>query len=169
MQVVWNFVAAHLGEQMARFPFVVLIVGLFFCIYPQAFWAPSPASLLVGAVAIYAAFATRFALQYCIAMITFWFERASALEQVSMLPYWFLSGMIIPLGDFSPRTTAILRLTPFPYFIDFPARILTGKLHLADPALLQGFAIMAAWFLIFAAVGRILWKRGLRQYSGQGA
>ncbi len=169
MGTVWNFLAPHAAEQMARFPLVAVIVGLFFCVYPRALWLPSSGGFGAGIVAIYAAFATRFAFQYCIGMMAFWFERASALDQLSMVPYWFLSGMIIPLGDFSPRVAGILRLTPFPYFIDFPARILTGRIGVLDAALYQGFAIEAVWFGIFFVIGRLLWKRGLLQYSGQGA
>lgn len=169
LNAIWHFISAHLGEQIARFPFFVIIVILFFGIYPQALWLPSAQSAVAGIFAIYAAFVVRFALQYCLSMLTFWFERATSLDQLMMIPYLFLSGMVIPLADFSPRAAAIIRLTPFPYFVDFPARIITGQLTLADSAFYQGVGIMAIWFSILAALGAFLWKRGLRQYSGQGA
>ena len=70
---------------------------------------------------------------------------------------------------FPPNVAAIVRLTPFPYFIDFPARLLTGQLPAGSPEVLRGFAISATWFGIFVVIGATLWKRGLRQYSGQGA
>jgi ABC-2 type transport system permease protein len=169
MHAIWNFVAAHLGEQVARFPFFVVIAALFFCIYPKALWMPSAGSVVFGVVAIYAAFAVRFAMQSCIGMLTFWYERATSLDQLSMVPYFFLSGMIIPLDDFPPRVAAWVRLTPFPYFVDFPARIITGRLGVTDAGLYAGFGIMALWFGVFFLTARTLWKRGLRQYAGQGA
>lgn len=175
MNVLWHYVTAHLGEQMARFPFFLAMLALFFVLYPAAFWiCPGPparvlAALGLGVVSIYAAFALRFSMQYCIAMATFWFERASSIDQLSWLPYVFLSGLVIPLADMPPAVRTILYLTPFPYCIDFPVRILMGTLHWYDAALWQGFAVMAAWFAGQSLLAAALWKRGLRQYSGQGA
>ena len=175
MNVLWHFVAAHLGEQMARLPFFLAMLVLFFALYPAAFWVcPGPpgrvaAALGLGFVSIYAAFALRFSMQYCISMGTFWFERASSIDQLSWLPYMFLSGLVIPLADMPVAVRQALYLTPFPYCIDFPARILMGTLGWDDPALWQGLGVMAAWFAAQSLVGAALWKLGLRQYSGQGA
>jgi ABC-2 type transport system permease protein len=81
----------------------------------------------------------------------------------------FLSGMIIPLADFPPGMAFYARLTPFPYLIDFPASIITGRLTPGDPAFYQGFGMMAAWFVALLAIATTLYRRGLRQYSGHGA
>ncbi len=169
INALWHYVSAHLGEQLARFPFFIVMVGVLFLLYPKAWGWPAPTSIPIGIIAIYAAFALRFAMQYCVAMGCFWFERASSIDQLSMLPYLFFSGLIIPLSDMPAGVARVLYLTPFPYTIDFPARILTGKLMWNDPILWQGFGIMAAWFLVFAMLGGFLWKRGLFNYYGQGA
>jgi ABC-2 type transport system permease protein len=166
---LWHYVAGHLGEQLARFPFFVLIIAIFFMINPQALWVPTVSSVVFGIIAIYCAFTLRFVLQYCFANLTFWFERAAALEQLTFVPYMFLSGMIIPLSDFPPGWAFYTRLTPFPYFVDFPASIITGRLTPADPAFYQGFGMIVAWFVVLFAIAVVLNKRGLKQYSGQGA
>jgi ABC-2 type transport system permease protein len=168
MNALWHYVSGHFGEQIARFPFFLVMLAVFFAVYPKALGMPQPAAILMGIIAIYAAFALRFALQYCISMLTFWFERASALEQLTFLPYLFLSGLIVPLADMPPPLAAFLRLTPFPYMIDFPVRILTGRLR-PGMEMAAGFGIMLAWFAAFAMIGGALWKRGLLRYSGQGA
>ena len=38
---LWRYVAAHLGEQLTRLPFVALIAGVFFVVRPEAVWLPS--------------------------------------------------------------------------------------------------------------------------------
>jgi ABC-2 type transport system permease protein len=38
---VWHHVASHLSERLARLPFALALVGLFFLLYPQAIWVPS--------------------------------------------------------------------------------------------------------------------------------
>lgn len=169
MNVLWHYVSAHLGEQLARFPFFLLMLTLFFVLYPAALWRPSPMSIVVAITAIYAAFALRFSMQFCLCTCTFWFERASALEQLTWLPYMFLSGLVIPLADMPAGVRQALYLTPFPYCIDFPARILTRQLEFPSPEIFQGFAVMAAWFVGQSLLGAFLWRRGLLQYSGHGA
>jgi ABC-2 type transport system permease protein len=169
MNAIWHFVGAHLAEQLARAPFFLVVIGVFFCIYPGALWLPSVASIVLGLAAVYGAFALRFSIAYCLSMLTFHFERASSLENLSMLPYLFFSGIIIPLSDLPPRVREVVALTPFPYMVDFPARILTGKIGPGDAGLYQGFGIMACWFAAFALLGSRLWRWGLREYSGQGA
>jgi ABC-2 type transport system permease protein len=168
MNVLWHYVAAHLGEQLARFPFFLVVLCLFFVLYPAALWMPSVASMVLGIAAIYAAFALRFAMQYCVATLAFWFERASSMEQLTWLPYLFFSGLVIPLADMPAGLRQILYWTPFPYCIDFPARILTRQLEFPSAEIFMGFAIMGGWFVVQSLLGAYLWKRGLLQYSGHG-
>jgi ABC-2 type transport system permease protein len=169
MNVLWHYVSAHLGEQLARFPFFLAMVALFFALYPAALWTPSAASIVLGLVGIYAAFALRFAMQYVFCTCAFWFERASAIDQLTWLPYLFLSGLVIPLADMPAGVRQALYLTPFPYCIDFPARLITRQVEFPSVEIAQGFGVMAAWFGALSLLGAFMWKRGLLQYSGQGA
>jgi ABC-2 type transport system permease protein len=168
LQPLWYHVAAHLGEQLARFPFFILILGLFMWINPDVLFSGWDwRMILLGIVAIYAALALRFAVQFCFAMICFWFERSASIESLSFLPYFFLSGMAVPMGDIPQPLRDFLMWTPFPYMISYPARILTGVADAKE--IIFGALVMSAWFLFFVLLGGILWKRGLRKYSGQGA
>lgn len=162
---VWHHISSHLSERVARMPFALCLVILFFLLYPQAFWLPSLGNLLLFLVAVMLAFALRFVIQYTLAMFAFWTERASALENFWYLFYLFLSGIIAPLDVFPEPVKAIVLLTPFPYLIDFPASLLVGL----PVDITRGFLSMIGWFLVFLGVNRLLWRRGLKQYSGMGA
>ncbi|MGB8697809.1 MAG: ABC-2 family transporter protein [Thermosynechococcaceae cyanobacterium] len=162
---VWHHVAGHLSERLARLPFTVLLIALFFVLYPQAFWLPSAGHIILATLSIAMAFALRFLIQYTFAMFAFWTERATAIEQFWFLLYTFLSGMIAPLSVFPPGVKDALLWTPFPYLIYFPASLLVGlPVHLG-----QGLGVMAAWGGLFWAMNRWLWRRGLKHYSGMGA
>lgn len=169
---IWNFVAAHLGEQIARLPFFAAILTLILLAVPQARWQPTLFNTTVGILAIYAAFLLRFAMSYCLCMLTFWYEKASAMDTLLYLPFLFLSGMIAPLSKFPPLVRTITRYTPFPYLIDFPARILT-RASTTDPIPLpeiaRGFTVVTLYLLLFSTLAAHLWKKGLRHYSGMGA
>ena len=162
---VWHHVARHLAERLARLPFTILLVGLFFLLYPQAIWLPNLSSLLLFVVVVALAFTLRFLMQYTFAMFAFWTERASAIEQLSFLLYLFLSGYIAPLEVFPENVKAIAECTPFPYFIHFPAAILIG----IPVDVWRGIGVMLGWTLLFFIVNRWLWRKGLKQYSGMGA
>lgn len=162
---VWHHVAGHLGERVARFPFALLLVGLFFLLYPQAFWLPSLQGLLVFVPAIVLVFTLRFLIQYTFAMFAFWIERAAAIEQFWFLFYLFLSGTIAPLELFPPAVREVVLWTPFPYLIYFPAGLLVGL----EVNIVRGFVATLAWCLVFFILNRWLWRKGLKRYSGMGA
>ncbi|KOP28040.1 multidrug ABC transporter permease [Hapalosiphon sp. MRB220] len=162
---VWHHVAAHVSERVARIPFAILLVGLFFLLYPQAFWIPSLGTFLLFSFVVILAFILRFAIQYTFAIFSFWTERASALEDFWFLFFLFLSGMIAPLEVFPESVRTIVLFTPFPYLINFPASILVG----IPVNLTQGLVSMLGWILLFLGLNRWLWRQGLKRYSGMGA
>lgn len=162
---VWRHFASHISERLARLPFTLLLIVLFFVFYPQALFVPSLANGALFAVVVTLTFMLRFLIQYTFALCAFWTERASALEELWFLLYLFLSGMIAPLEVFPAAVREVIFWTPFPYLVHFPASILIGL----PVDLPRGIAVMLAWGAIFLLLNRWLWRRGLRQYSGMGA
>lgn len=162
---VFHHLAGHISERFARLPFVFLLIGFFFILYPQAFWIPTLPNLLLFILAALLVFALRFLIQYTLAMLAFWTERATALENFWLLFFLFLSGMIAPLEVFPEAVRNIAMMTPFPYLINFPASILVGL----PVDLTRGFLSIIAWFMIFLGANRLLWRAGLKRYSGMGA
>lgn len=161
----WHYFMAHLAERISRLPFVIGLFVLFFALYPAAFWIPSAVNFWLGMLAIALSFILRFLIQYTFAAIAFWLEQASAIEQFWTLLYLFLSGVIAPLAMFPPQLQDILRFTPFPYLVNFPAVILVGM----PVNIGQGLLIMLWWTGIFLVINRWLWRQGLKKYSGMGA
>ncbi len=161
----WHYFASHFAERFARLPFALGLVALFFLLYPDAVWLPDIGALLLFLLVVTLAFALRFLMQYTLAMLSFWTERASAIEQFWFLFYLFLSGIIAPLEVFPPVVRQVVLWTPFPYLIDFPASILVGF----PVNWVQGLGAIAAWTLLFFGLNRWLWRKGLKQYSGMGA
>ena len=162
---LWRYLAAHFSEQASRIPFVavmVLVVGL---AAPGLLWLPSAGALLLGFLAIVAAFLLRFLLQVLVTTLCFWSERAAALDRLLMIPYLFLSGIVAPLETFPPAVRRLALATPFPWMVDFPARLLAGE----PVNLALGFGAIAAWCLLLLPIGHWLWRAGLRRYSAMGA
>lgn len=161
----WHHIAMHLSERLARLPFTIVLMGLFFWLYPQAIWLPSLGGVLLFVLVLALAFVMRFVIQYTFALFAFWTERASAIEQFWFLFYLFLSGIIAPLEVFPPAVRQVALWTPFPYLIHFPAAILIGL----PVDIVRGILVMLSWSVLFFICNRWLWRKGLKQYSGMGA
>ena len=162
---LWRYLAAHFSEQASRIPFVavmLLVVGL---AAPGLLWLPSAGALLLGILAILAAFLLRFLVQVLVTTLCFWSERAAALDRLLMIPYLFLSGIVAPLDTFPLAVRRLALATPFPWMVDFPARLLAGE----PVNVALGFGAIAAWCLLLLPIGHWLWRAGLRRYSAMGA
>jgi ABC-2 type transport system permease protein len=161
----WRYVAMHVGEKLARTPFAMGIVVGVLLWYPASRWSPGVLDVLLGVAGIIAAFTLRFLMQYAVAMLAFWYERAASVENLSFLPYLFLSGMVAPLELFPPVVRDVAMWTPFPYLLHFPVQLMLGQ----HDGLASGAAIMLGWIVAFFALQRWLWRKGLRQYASMGA
>ena len=162
---VWRHFFGHMAERITRLPFIALLVGLFCWLYPDAIWRPTPYACFWGGLTLFLAFCLRFLIQYTFAMLAFWVERATAIQQFWYLLYTFLSGMVAPLVLFPDAVREFALWTPFPYLVYFPASLLIGL-----PVDLQrGLTTMLAWAAIAFIINRLLWRAGLKHYSGMGA
>lgn len=162
---VWHHVASHIAERLARVPFILGFVLLFFVLYPEAFWWPGFGNLILFLLMLLLTFSLRFLVQYTLAMFAFWTERATALEQLWFWCYLFLSGTIAPLEVFPESVRQVALWTPFPYLIHFPASVLVGL----PVDIGRGLLVMLGWGVVFFGLNRWLWRKGLKQYSGMGA
>ena len=124
---VWHHVARHLAEKMTRIPLIIFFGALFLFLYPKAMWIPKPKEILLAIIAIALAFVLRFAIQYTFAMLAFWTERASAIQQFWFLFYIFLSGAIAPLEVFPPAVYQVDAVFRRPLELLYP--ILQHRFH----------------------------------------
>ncbi|HEU5077419.1 MAG TPA: ABC-2 family transporter protein [Polyangiaceae bacterium] len=162
---VWRYLANHLAERIARFPAVLALVLLCFWLYPDSAYFPGWWVLAQATGLILATFVTRFALQYTLATLCFYNERASSLESLAFIAYTFLSGMLAPLDLYPPVIQQVASWTPFPYLIFAPARLLIGE----EVDVLGAFQVMGAWTVGIVVLQRWAWRKGLSRYSAMGA
>ena len=165
MDPIWRYVSTHLAERLSRLPFLAALILLFFLLYPKAFWIPSLTDVLLFLFVVHLAFATRFLIQYSLAMLAFYVERVVAFEDLHFLVFLFLSGYVAPLKLFPEAVREFVLWTPFPYMINFPVNILLGK----EVDLARGVGVMAMWFVAALVINRLLWRLGLKRYSAMGA
>lgn len=80
---------------------------------------------------------------------------------------WVLTGESFPLDLIpEPYKSYVLRL-PFASGVYFPVAYLTGRV--GNEELLQAFASVALGIAVVSVIAWLMWRRGLREYSGIGA
>lgn len=172
MDPVWRHFAEHLAERFVRLPILVAIGVVFFAVYPEALWTPGWWDIPIALAVIAMTFLMRFTVQYTFAMLSFWTERAHAIEQFWALPYLFLSGMVAPLQLYPQAVQEVIAYSPFPYLIWYPAQKVLGAPTLAggvEVTLGMAVGVMTFWTIAFALINRALWRAGLKRYSAMGA
>ena len=160
----WRYFYSHIAEQISRLPIVVLMISVIYFFIPEAFNIPSVFLFIKSFVFIFFAFCLRFLLHWLCSMLCFWNDKASSIERLLLIPYIFLSGLIAPLESFPYSIKVISLMTPFPYMIAFPARILSGQVVDFNLYL----TAMLFWTLVFISLSRKFWRLGIRKYSGMG-
>ncbi len=161
----WRYFTSHVAEQITRIPIVLLMLIVFFIFLPDTFWIPSLLHILLSLLSIILAFWVRFLIHWCFSMLCFWNERASSIERLLLIPYIFLSGLVAPLNVFPNSVKSIAMFTPYPYLLAFPAQLLSGE----KVNIINGFAMLIIWGIIFLCISLFAWNKGLKHYSAMGA
>ncbi len=164
---MWEFFAGHYSERLVRLPFMLLIVFAGLLIVPGTRLTPDIWHVLLYTLSVTLAFFTRFLIAYCIGILAFWFDQATAIDDFYFVAAAFLTGAFAPLEFYPPALRAFIEWTPFPYLVYYPVRVLTGEAP--GPEIVRVLAIQLLWAAGFYALRSALWQRGLARYGAVGA
>lgn len=107
-----------------------------------------------------------FLCSWCIQLAAFWADQVWSLMVSFRFMVHFFGGALIPLGLFPEPVAKILRFLPLYLISGFPIEVFMGRL--SSPQILQQLGIAAVWIGVFAFCARLIWRRGLRIYTGVG-
>lgn len=100
------------------------------------------------------------------AMLALFTQEAMSIFELYYIPMLFLSGQLFPVAVMPGWVASLSRALPFYYTTGAPTEILIGRTAGLDAW--RVCAIQAAWALVLWLCGRLLWKKGLRYYTGVG-
>lgn len=81
-------------------------------------------------------------------------------------PMLLLSGWVAPIALMPGWLQALAVVFPFRYTTAVPVEIAIGKLQ--GEAMWVEIGLQALWVFIGAGAAQMLWRKGLRQYTGVG-
>ena len=105
-----------------------------------------------------------FFMQLIIGFLSFWMENTWSLDVSLRFLTFFLSGSLLPLDFFPAFIHKILLFTPFPYLNYIPVKIIMGQ----EISFLPPLLIVMSWILVIFLFCYLMWKKGLKLYSGAG-
>jgi len=142
---------------------VLVIIGLTF----QVRFATQPWHLALFIPSIALAAALSFMVGWVVATLAFWVQRVQTANTLLQRTSFMLAGQIAPISLMPLPLQVAAYALPFAYILAVPTDILRGGLTL-EAALVQ-MAGQGAWLAASFVAFTVVWRAGLRQYSGVGA
>lgn len=100
-----------------------------------------------------------FLLAYLVGLTSFWIDESWAISNVRYVLIQLLGGVILPYSLFPRFLHDITRLTPFPYVVSFPTRLIQGEAKYYE------FIIALAWCLFLVFLVKVVEKKAILKYS----
>ena len=107
-----------------------------------------------------------FFITYPLGLLALFFVETRSLFNLWYLPLAIFAGQIAPLALFPPGLQTVAKILPYRYTIALPTEIFLGRLSPAEVA--QGIAAQVAWIVVGYAAGALLWRAGLKRFTGVG-
>jgi ABC-2 type transport system permease protein len=130
-----------------------------------------PSNWLWAITSVLLSFILVFLVHYCIGLAAFWMTNTGGLRMVLHLVTNLCAGAIIPLTLFPDWLQQALLVLPFPYMLYVPVRVFIGSYELAGVSL--SIPSLVAWqsliVLFMLLVSELLWRLGIRRFTGVGA
>lgn len=140
--------------------------GLFeFCIIIYFFKIPLVAPQQIGWFLVFltCAVCISFSFNLMLSFIGFWTPEVWAPRFLFMMLVTFVSGAYFPLDLLPPLVYRILLFTPFPYLYFLPTKILIDGIQ--NAYFIQQVFSAVGWALGLFYLARLMWRRGIKDFS----
>ncbi|MCW7550956.1 ABC-2 family transporter protein [Photorhabdus sp. APURE] len=162
---LYCYIAEHVGQMIVRGP-IILVVFISGIVLSGNLQRLDIWNFLAFLPSLMLAWIIIFHLYYCLGLLAFWINNAMAFDPLLWALYTILGGSLIPLDLYPPGIAGLLKVLPFASALDFPVRIILGKLDHNE--LLTGFLIQLFWVIALMLIRALLWSIGLKRYTGSG-
>ncbi|MFN8523980.1 MAG: ABC-2 family transporter protein [Chloroflexota bacterium] len=126
----------------------------------------SPVTLLLALVSGALGFCVCFSLKLLVGMASFWITDVFGLITLYEVTAWVLGGSLLPLDLLPWWLQSAAWWLPFAYIHYVPLAIMLGRLDITQAA--SALGIQIGWILVFVAISRLMWRRGLARYEAFG-
>lgn len=100
------------------------------------------------------------------ASIALYVTEATSIFELYYIPMLFLSGQLFPVSVLPDWAKNLSLIFPFYYTTGAPTEVLIGRVH--GDGLWRVIAAQLVWTVVCYLGSKVLWKRGLKHYTGVG-
>lgn len=164
---IHEYVSFNLADKIIRgimFTPIVVIVAL---VVPDVHLLATPLNIFFFILALMGAWAMRYLAQFSLGLLGFWFSQALVLSDVFWMVFLLFGGGVAPIDLLPEPLRTIAYYLPFRLMMSFPIEIMMGRVAVND--ILLGFGTAVIWIAVLFGTYRLLWARGIRQFSAFGA
>lgn len=123
-------------------------------------------SLILTIIMAVFAFLISFTFKMILGILAFWLTDFRGIQQLLEVITIILAGFVMPIDLFPNWLRTLSLLTPFPYIIYFPVQSFLGKFTVQES--FQIIITQVFWLLFLILIYKVLWRNGLRKFSGVG-
>ncbi|MFW6238047.1 MAG: ABC transporter permease [Halanaerobiales bacterium] len=129
-----------------------------------------PERIIWAFISILLGFIMMFLVNYCIGITGFWLTRTEGIRSIFLVFRDVFAGVFIPLTFFPGVIQKILFFLPFQFISYVPVRVFIGDYELAglEFSLPQIVGIQAVYVVIMLLFSELLWRKGIRKFTGVG-
>lgn len=102
---------------------------------------------------------------YLTGILAFWFEETWFFRVFMIVVGKIFSGSLMPLEFFPAAVRSLVLLSPLPYLSYYPVKIILSS----ETSVLLPVVALCIWNIICVLVCALLWRQGLKRYTGAGA
>jgi ABC-2 type transport system permease protein len=92
----------------------------------------TPLNLSAALICLLISFWLSFNFSYFIGLFSFWIDMFWAVSNVRFVIVQLFGGVVLPFVFFPSRLVQLINLSPFPYMVSWPVKLLNGQFLLTD-------------------------------------
>jgi ABC-2 type transport system permease protein len=119
-------------------------------------------AILIGTLA----FTICFFYKLFLGFLAFFITDIHGIQEVNDVVFAFCTGSLMPVDLFPQHVKNILDFTPFPYILYYPLTAFLGKY--TTPQLFNIIIMQLFWIALLYIGCRLMWRSGIKRYSGIG-
>jgi ABC-2 type transport system permease protein len=146
---------------------IIEVLGLIWIFGVKIHWPSTPSSWLLFTAATIGAMWLYFILSFMTGCWGFWTSESWGPRFLLELFLEFTAGAFFPLDVLPNLAQQIIKCFPSPYLVFFPLQIFLGKLN--SNQIINGFLIQMFWIITISGLARLVWSRGMQNYSSAGS
>ncbi|HTJ26730.1 MAG TPA: ABC-2 family transporter protein [Candidatus Limnocylindria bacterium] len=154
------------GIGMTLLHATLIIPALVMSLFIVRIDVPSPAVLAAFALSFVLGYLVNFTLNFLMNCVAFWTLESFAAQLMVRWISDLLGGQIVPLIFFPGVLQQIVLALPFAAVYSTPLLIYVGTIPPSGYAL--ALAVQLGWFVVFSAIGIVVWRAAQRRVVVQG-